>query len=136
MAETTTTVEPTTLATTTNNDNVSTEADSSQLPPPPNEQKDQSNVANAAPVTEAPAIVDDEGFTKACHVAEIPNGRRRAGKRVVIKGQPIAVFKGNDKIYALDSRCSHAGSDLSRMLSLICHISHLPHILFSLRFTR
>jgi len=44
---------------------------------------------------------------------DVPDRKRRAGKRVQVNNQSIAIFRGESKYYALDSVCSHAGYDIS-----------------------
>ncbi|MDP4012415.1 MAG: nitrite reductase small subunit NirD [Candidatus Nanoarchaeia archaeon] len=49
-------------------------------------------------------------YHKICHTNDVEEGH---GKKFVVEGQEIAVFKIENKFYAIGNICSHAGGDLS-----------------------
>jgi nitrite reductase/ring-hydroxylating ferredoxin subunit len=50
-----------------------------------------------------------EGFKKICKVAELKNN---SGKRFIVDDVDVAVFKIDDRIYALSNVCPHQHSPL------------------------
>jgi nitrite reductase (NADH) small subunit/3-phenylpropionate/trans-cinnamate dioxygenase ferredoxin subunit len=48
-------------------------------------------------------------FKTVCKLADIPDND---GKTVVVEGRPIAVFKSEGSLYALDDMCPHQGAPL------------------------
>ena len=49
------------------------------------------------------------GFVRVAKLDEIPTGR---GRLVFVDGKPIALFKVEGDVYALDDACPHQGSSL------------------------
>jgi nitrite reductase/ring-hydroxylating ferredoxin subunit len=50
-------------------------------------------------------------FHRAARLDELPLGR---GKLVLVAGIPVALFRLEEGLFALDNRCPHAGAPLSR----------------------
>ncbi len=52
---------------------------------------------------------EQEGFVRACRAEEVVEGR---GKVVVISGERLAVFRHDDKLFAMSNVCRHQGGPL------------------------
>lgn len=61
-----------------------------------------------------------ESFTTVAQLSELVEGQ---GRRVVVDGRPIALFKVAGEIYAIDHRCPHQGGPLANGFVHRCRVT-------------
>ena len=50
------------------------------------------------------------GFARVARLDELPRGR---GRRVIVGGVPVALFRIGDRVHAVGDRCPHMGASLA-----------------------